>query len=161
MDGVLNTIIAHGDTIIVAIVALILGWERFRGGSSSLRKEIASDYKERNEQLEARLKDFQDQITKTNLTIAELRGTVTEKDKRIQELREDLQGRNPEMIKILKEIVTSNEQIAQFMKEMREDSNRQMAYQTNLLEKGKERNEKIDEASVAHDGEPIRVPKLK
>lgn len=157
----MSFIIQHIDTIIVAVIAIILGVERLRSGNSTLRKEIAADYKERNEQLETRLKEFESQLQKTNLEVAKLQGIVDEKDKHIESLTKVLQGRNPEMLEILKEISTSNVKIKEFMATMYEVLTKELSKQTIMLEEDKVRSQKIEQASTEHKGVPLRIPTKK
>lgn len=161
MDGFFTNIANHLDTIIVAVIALVLGWDRWRSGSSNLRKEINAEYKERNSQLEDKLKECLDQIHATNLVVAELRGTINEKDKHIDSLTKILQGRNPEMMELLKEIREGNAAIQEFIKTtytLLQKSSEELGYQTELLEKSGERNQKIDKASKEKVGVPVRIP---
>lgn len=153
-----QSIISHGDTIIVAIVAIILGFDKFKNGTSILRKEIAADYKERNGQLEMRLKEFQANLNETNVKLAGLEATLREKDERIKELREDLQGRNPDIINLLKEISLSNMEIKHFMQMMHNDSTKERKHQTEMIEGQVEREMKIDKASASNVGDPMLVP---
>ena len=151
----------HLDTIIVGLVALALGYDRWRSGSGNLRKEIAADYKERNAQLEEKIQSNQEEIQKTNLEVARLSGVIQEKDKHIESLTKILQGRNPEMIEVLREIKEGNKTIQDFIKttyELLKKSSEELGYQTELLEQGKERNQAIDKASTTHVGAPVRVP---
>lgn len=157
----MSFIVEHIDTIIVTVIAIILGVERLRSGNYSLRKEIAADYKERNEQLETRLKEFESQLQKTNLEVAKLQGIVDEKDKHIESLTKVLQGRNPEMLEILKEISTSNVKIKEFMATMYEVLTQELSKQTTMLEEDKVRSQKIEQASTEHKGVPLRIPTKK
>lgn len=129
----MNAIIAHGDTIIIAIVAIILGWDRFKSGSSNLRKEIASDYKERNIQLNDRIKEVETHFHDVTKEVAELRGQLKEKDKHIESLTSLIQGRNPEMLAILTEIKGFMGEIQGWMK----SSNKELVLQTSMLESKK------------------------
>lgn len=155
----MNFITQHLDTIIVAVIAIILGLERLRSGNSTLRKEIAADYKERNEQLESRLKDFEKHLQETNLELAKLKGIVDEKDNHIKSLTEVLQGRNPEMLELLKEISVSNVKIKEFMATMYEVLTKELSKQTIMLEEDKVRSQKIEQASTEHKSVPLRIPK--
>ena len=161
MTNFWTTILAHGDTIIIAIVAVILGIKQLSSGTSVLRKEITADYKERNDQLDVKIKDLEEKFQQSQVDMAALKATLIEKDKRIQELRDDLQGRNPDIVALLKEISKSNIEIMSFMRIMHTallESKNEMTYQTGILEKGENRNIAIDEASKKHLGEPVLVP---
>jgi len=122
MNSLLTAIVTHGDTIVVGVVAIALGWDRFFSGTRTLRKEIAEDYRERNAQLEQKLKELSDNLNRTNIEMAGFKATIIEKDKRIAELREDLQLRNPNMLETLKEIRDSNKRIKEFMEMMHNES---------------------------------------
>lgn len=161
MKDFLAYIVAHLDTLGIVLVGSILIYQKWAAGSSSLRKEINEEYKERNQQLENKLKECLDEIHKTNLVVAELRGIIQEKDKHIESLTKVLQGRNPEMIELLKEIKDGNHAIQEFMKTtyaLIAKSNEELGYQTELLESSKDREQKIDDASKAHVGAPVRIP---
>lgn len=80
MQEFFTTIFNHLDTIIVTVIAVALGWDKYISGSSNIRKEIAADYKERNSQLEGKLKENADAIHQTNLEVARLSGVIQEKD---------------------------------------------------------------------------------
>lgn len=164
-----QTIINHLDTIVIAIVAVVLGWDRLRNGSGILQKQLMDGYKERNAQLEEKLKreeeEFRDTIkalqaeqNKMNIEIATFKATIVEKDKRIEELRQDLQGRNPEMIDLLTEISESNIEIKKFMQMMHDDSRVKMKHQTDILEGQVIREKKIDIASSNETGDLMRTP---
>lgn len=160
--NIINTIVGHGDTILVALIAVVLGWDRFRSGTSNLRKEIAEDYKERNSQLEEKIQANMDEIQKTNIEVARLTGIIQEKDKHIESLTKILQGRNPEMMDILKELKDGNFEIQKFIMtsyDLLKKSSEELGYQTEILENSKLRDEKIDKASSKHVGDPIRVPR--
>lgn len=148
----------HFDTVGILIVGIALVYQRWSSGSSGLRKEINEEYKERNKQLEDKVKECLDKIHATDIVVAELRGIINEKDKHIDSLTKILQGRNPEMMELLKEIKTSNQNIQDFMKTIYQVLNDELKYQTEILEQSKEREEKIDRASAEHTGEPTRVP---
>jgi len=168
MEQFFSSIMRHGDTIIVAIVAIILGWDRVRSGSGILQKQILDTYKERNQQLEDKLKtkeqEFAETIkelreahNQTNIEFASLKATIIEKDKRIAELRDDLLGRNPEMVALLKEISASNGEIKKFMEMMHDDSKIERKHQTDLLEGQVRRGKNIDESSASGNGNPMRT----
>ena len=140
----MNFIVENLDTIILAVVTLVLGWDRLRSGSSSIRKEIAEDYKERNKQLEDRLHEIDEQMKLTSLQVAKLEGVVHEKDKHIESLTQILQGRNPEMVAILKEISDSNIEIKKFMETMYNVLKSEMSLQTTLLVEDQQRAKRID-----------------
>lgn len=161
MQEFFTAIGTHIDTIIVAVIAVALGWDKYVSGSSNLRKEITAEYKERNQQLEDKVKNCLDEIHKTNLQVAELTGIIKEKDKHIESLTKILQGRNPEMMELLKEIKEGNAAIQGFIKttyELLHKSSEELGYQTELLEGSKERNTKIDQASQSHVGDIARIP---
>jgi chromosome segregation ATPase len=151
------TILNHLDTIIISIVAVILGWDRLRSGSNNLRKEIAADYKERNLQLEEKIKEFEHQLNETNIKLATVTASLAEKDKHITSLTEILQGRNPETLALLTEISQSNIEIKNFMQLMHDDSKRERKHQTDILEGQVRREKNIDDSSAAGTGDPMRT----
>lgn len=158
MNDLINLFLNHTGDILSVVVIAVLAWDKFRSGSSNLRKEIAADYKERNDQLENKIREFQADLHNTNLLVAELKGTVAEKDKHIASLTQILQGRNPEMMGLLSEIKELNRQIIGFMQQTNQITKETLDYQTELLETGATRNKKIDEASHSHTGEIMRTP---
>lgn len=139
-------------------VAILLIYKEFRSGTSSLQKQITTEYKERNAQLDEKIKALEAESHANSLQIAELKGTLTAKDEQIEKLTAILQGRNPEIIKVLGEIKTLNQQIIAFMRDMHTKTEKTLGYQTKILEKGSKRNEEIDKASKLHIGEPTRIP---
>lgn len=156
-----QTLISHGDTVVVAIVAIVLGFKQFSSGASSLRKEIASDYKERNQQLDEQIKGLEGKHQDTLVKLARLEATLEEKDKHIESLTLLNQGKNPEIIEMLKKISESNSLIVEFMKTMHKvlmESKSELHYQSDILKKGDERNNKIDVATATGEGEPVLLP---
>jgi len=161
MENFWTSIINHGDTIIIAIVALVLGWDRLKSGTSALNKQITTTYKERLDQLDVEIKDVKDKLVQSQIDNASLRATLIEKDKHIASLTALNQGKNPEVIDLLKELSKSNMEVISFMKIIHTvlvDSKREMTYQTGMLEKGEIRNTAIDNASIKHEGEPALIP---
>jgi len=159
MTELFNLFISHSGNVISVLVIIILGYDRIKNGQSGLRKEITAEYKERNDQLDQRIKTLQEESRNRDIEIAKFQATIIEKDKHIIYLTETLQGRNPDTINILGEIKELNKKILEFMTQEKIDTKTTLDYQTRLLETSTNRNKKIDEASLAHDGEPIRVPK--
>lgn len=149
----------HLDTILVGAVALFLAVERFMSGSSGLKKEIAAEYKERNEQLEKKWKDADERITATNLIVAELKGTINEKDKHIDSLTKILQDKNPEVLNLLEKVSASNIKIQEFMMTMHKVLTEELSVQTSMMREDHERAKKIDLATASHKGDPIRMPR--
>ena len=145
---------SHLDTIAIVITAIVLIWQKITSGSNGLRKEIADDYKERNTQLSGKVEQLRNELNATNVLISEFKATITEKDKHIASLTLLLQDKNPEMIKVLEKSQEIHAQVLKFMEKM----DKKMDYQTSMMEAGKNRNEKIDKATKAHVGEPIRLP---
>lgn len=120
-------------------------YDRWTSGTSEIRKDIIADYKERRGQQDANIKDLQAQMQDndkkhademaalTNRFVA-LEATLAEKDRHIASLTTILQGRNPELVQLLSEIKVSNEKIMDFMKKMYEKNDKDMKYQTDILE---------------------------
>lgn len=140
--------------------------------STGLNKKMMNDYKERNEQLEKSNKDKDekiekickenaDMLNKLNLELQKSKAIVVEKEKHIVDLTNILQGRNPEILELLKEITQGNKDNRKFMETVYgliKKSHETLDYQTKILEDSKERNAKIDDASIKHTGEPVLVP---
>lgn len=161
----MDYITQHAGTILVFINslgiiagAIYLAYIRITSGGTDLRKQIAADYKERNDQLENKIKDLTLALNQTNIQIAELKGTLTEKDKHIKSLTEILQGRNPEVLNMLNELKDLNKSLIEFMKKAHESDTKVLSYQTTILEQVQRRSQEIDEASIEHRGAPMRVP---
>jgi len=129
-------------------VVLYLAYEKYQSGSSDLATKIKQEYKERNDQLEQRIKDLEDEHHEHSVQIGKLEAVLEEKEKQIVKYETIFANRNPELNTILEEIRT-------FMR----DIHNQNKYQTDILEKRQERDKTIDEASLRHTGEPIRVPR--
>lgn len=158
---IIDTLLSHGDTILIAVVALILGWDRLRSGTSTLRKEITADYKERNDQLDEQIAELNKKHQETLVELASLRATMIEKDKHIESLTALNQDRNPETLALLHKLTDSNASIMEFMKLMHKtllESKTELHYQSDLLEKGDKRSTLIDQASAEHEGNPLLAP---
>jgi len=115
-----SEILDHIDTIGVVVIGLILLYQKYIAGSSSMRKEIAEEYKERNTQLKEDLSKLTDDITKYRLENATLRGSMDEIIKQNKSLTELLQGKNPEMVQLLADVKNTNIAILTFMEKMSE-----------------------------------------
>lgn len=111
-------IINNIDTIGVVVIGLILAYQRFKTGSSSMRKEIAAEYKERNEQYKEDIAKLNDDITKYRLENATLLGKIEEILKHNKMLTELLQGKNPEMVQLLAEVKNTNVEMLKFMEKL-------------------------------------------
>lgn len=144
----------HLDIIILTIVTLVLAWDKIKIGGSSLRKEIIADYKERNLQLEAKIKSLEDWRTEMNSKLAAKDATIAEKDRHNDALTKLLQDKNPETLELLREINKSNVALMEFLKiihNMLETSNKELFHQTSILETGERREQKIDMKSAVKD----------
>lgn len=159
MTELFSLLANNADRLISIIIIIVLGVDRLRSGSSTVRKEIAADYKERNEQLDLKVKTLESNDHQRQIEIASMKAsfeaTLKEKDKHIELLTKTLQDRNPDTMNILKEIKNLNSKIIEFM---RQDRNT-LEYQTRLLEFGAKRDKNIDEASIKHEGEPLLTPR--
>lgn len=159
------------EMIGIVVVGVILFFQRYLSGSESLRKKISDEYKERNAQLEAKIKASQDDIKvvqeeahKTNLEVARLNGVVTEKDKHIETLTKIIQDKNPETLKLLEEIKDGNAIVHKFMEQVfdyMKKANEELGYQTEILESSQKRDKDIDKASKSHSGSILRTPTVK
>ena len=136
------------SSIGVLAVVIILVYKEFKSGSSELRKQINEDYKERNNQLEERIAVLESEHHEHSIQIGKLEAVLSEKDKQLAEYKALFASQNPNNINaVLSEI-------AEFMRSL----HKQTQYQTKILEKGVDRNQKIDKASKLHVGEPVLVP---
>jgi len=86
------------------LVNLYLGYQRIQLGGYAIRKEIFQDYKERNEQLEDKIKLLGDRMTDMALQLTKLETTIVEKDNHIASLTRLVENRNPQLIAVLEEI---------------------------------------------------------
>ena len=143
--------------ILPLIVGAWLVYEKFKNGSYNLRKEIVEDYKERNRQLEEQITDLKNQIHTISLQVAEFKGLLTGKEKQIESLTAILQGRNPEITQLLIEIRGLNKQLIEFLTTSNKKTSDVLDYQTEMLERGQNRDDSIDKSSKEHTGDPVRV----
>lgn len=107
------------NTIGVVVVGIILIYQKYISGSSSLRKEIAEEYKERNTQLKEDVDKLTKDVTQYRLENAKLVGAMEEMVKQNKMLTDLLQGKNPEMIQLLADVKQTNMAILDFMKEIK------------------------------------------
>lgn len=120
-------------------------YDRVTSGASDIRRDITNDYKERRNQQDAKIKELEDKIQLSEKKHIEelgslankfsaLEASVAEKDKHITSLTAILQGRNPELVQLLGELKVSNQKIIDFMQKMYDKNEKDMKYQTNILE---------------------------
>lgn len=129
------------------IVVAYLAWKDYRSGSSEIAKKIKEEYKERNGQLEQRIKDLEEHHHENSVEIGKLQAKLEEKEKQITRYEQIFANRNPDLEKVLS-------RIEQFMSKL----NEQTEYQTGILEQRQERDKMIDEASRTHRGAPMMSP---
>jgi len=130
------------------IANLYLGYQRIQLGGYVIRKEIFEDYKERNKQLEDKIKDLFEEIHRTNVDLASLRATVGEKNKRIDDLTKQMEVRNPQLMAVLNEIKI-------FLRDIKKAN----IYQTDILDNQVKREKNIDDSSQGHTGDLLRINK--
>ncbi len=126
-------------------IIVILALERLFNGSFKVSKEIGAAYKERADQLQESFKELNEKFIVQGKEISALQATVKSKDEHIDALNQTILNRNPELEKILN-------QISLFLGKLSEETK----YQTVILEKGQERNKKIDEATIQEEGHILR-----
>jgi len=127
------------------IANLYLGYQRIQLGGYAIRKEIFEDYKERNEQLEDKIKLLGDKMNDLAIQINRLEATLAEKDKQIANLTK---------------ITDSYKDIRAFLGNLEilaRESKAELLYQTDILDKQVVRDENIEEASSKHTGDPVRI----
>jgi len=127
------------------LVNLYLGYQRIQLGGYAIRKEIFEDYKERNEQLEDKIKLLGDKMNDLAIQINRLEATLAEKDKQIANLTK---------------ITDSYKDIRAFLGNLEilaRESKAELLYQTDILDKQVVRDENIEEASSKHTGDPVRI----
>ncbi len=172
MLEILKYIVSHIAELGGAIIAVAFVIKQFWSQSSELNKKMMADYKERNLQLENNnkekdtriekiIKDNAELIIKITAELEKEKAISSQKDEHINNLTTILQGRNPEILELLKEISQGNKDNRTFMQtvyELIKKSHATLDYQTQILEEGKDRNKNIDEASISHKGEVVRIP---
>jgi len=151
----MNNFLQTFSILVPVVVVIFLAWKEYRSGSSALRKDINSDYIERNQQLEEKLKIFELKLHEVSIQMVKLEATIIEKDKHIDSLTKLIENRNPELIVVLTEI-------REFMKSVKGlvDKNQiELVYQTELLDKQQLRADNIAKASANHTGDLTRIQK--
>lgn len=138
------TILSAGTSIFLII---FLAYREYKSGDSALKKSIQDDYKTRNEQLERRVNDLEEEHDGYAKQILQFQAIIGEKDKQLDRYEKIFANRNPDLTDVLKEI-------KQFMSNIYE----QNKHQTGILEQRQHRDRLIDEASKQHKGEPMRAP---
>ena len=163
------------NTIGLGLVAIYNIYDRFFSENSRIKKEIIESYKTRIDQLifekneEIRLKQEQidlkhkceEKVHSQSLLVAARDATIIEKDKQLEEQKEALAFRNPDVMVVLSETRELYKKLIEFMQaiyDYMKTTNSELKHQTDLLEKGHARGEKIDEASLKHQGEIMRTP---
>lgn len=143
----------------ILLVVYII-FREWRSGTSTLRKDINSDYVERNRQLEEKLKDVEDRLNEVSLQMGKLEATLIEKDKHIANITKIIENRNPDLLKVLDEIKTFMKNLNELMIKTNNTSSEnsgELHYQTSLLNRQAKRDENIDDASATGEGNPIRI----
>lgn len=86
-----TTLLSYGSYLVVILLLI----DKYFNGAGKIKNQVIETYKERNTQLEASLKNLQDQINQQGKDIAKLTGILEEKDKIILSLNQTIQNRNP------------------------------------------------------------------
>jgi len=147
---------------LTVLVLVFLAWKEMRSGTSNLRSDINNDYKERNTQLEEKLRAVEEKLQIMSLQIAKLETTINEKDKHIDNLTKLIENRNPELVILLTEIkgfLANLQGLAVETKLTSENNQKELEYQTQILNRQNSRNKNIDSASSEHVGDPLRIKK--
>jgi len=142
------------------IVNLYLGYQRIQLGGYTIRKEIFEDYKERNLQLEDKIKELATRMTNMTVQMTKLETTIIEKDKHIESLTRLIENRNPQLITTLDEIrgyLGNIKGIASETNSITKNNREELTYQTDILDKQVARSNNIDNASSKKTGNPIRI----
>lgn len=158
----------HYESLSIALIGLYLALEKLLSGSSRLKNSIISDQKIRIAQvIEERDRFSQEKQVAEKLVVAR-DATIIEKDKQIDEKNDQIAFRNPDLVKILSDTrdllkgnFEMNQKVVEFMAmniKMMNKINEKMDYQTNILEKGEKRSQKIDKATALHKGQVLRAP---
>ncbi len=147
----------------VVAVAAYLIYKEYRSGATTLNGQVIANYKALDEQQKRQLAEKDAAILQYQKDVAEikaamqkmrqefandvgkLQGELKAKDEQIKLLQATILDKNPEMVKLL-------EEIRNFM----ENIYTQNQHQTNMLERGQTRNEKIDDATAHESGKILR-----
>ena len=135
------------------IVNLYLGYQRIQLGGYAIRKEIFEDYKERNKQLEDKIKLLGDRMTDMALQLTKLETTIIEKDNHIASLTKLVENRNPQLISVLEEIKI----FLSGLEGMVVQNQKELLYQTDILDQSVARDKNIEVASENKTGNPTRI----
>lgn len=103
----MDTFFTHIDinTVIIALVAIVLGFQQLRTGSSAIYKNTLEAYKAQMEVMERSQKDQATTINTQSGQIGELKGRLTAKEAQIAEYKQMLENRDPQLQQILKQLV--------------------------------------------------------
>lgn len=93
------------NTVMIAIVAIVLGLQQWRTGSSKINGETVQAYKEQLDITEKRYQTQQEVLNTQAGQIGELKGLIAGKDAQITDYRKILENRNPDLEKILTQLV--------------------------------------------------------
>lgn len=147
----------------VIAVAVYLVYKEYKSGNTNINSQVVNNYKVLDEQQKEKIseqeqaiaqyqKDFHDvkqAMSKMKEEFAneigKLQGQITAKDKHISDLQATILNRNPELENLLREI-----------RDFMENIYNQNMHQTTILEKGQDRNQKIDEATIKDQGHVLR-----
>lgn len=143
----LSQAIAFTSAISPLLVVLYVTWKEYRSGSSDLAEKIKNEYRERNEQLDKKIKELQDDHHKHSVEIGKLQAVLEEKEKQIVKYETIFANRNPELTETLKEI-------RDFMKDLHTINKEQIT----ILRDRQKRDKMIDNASKLHKGAPMMAP---
>ncbi len=141
----------YANSLALIGIAVYFAYDKWLSGSNQRRKEIDADNETRIRQLTVQVQELKVKLETVNQEFGGLQATLREKEKHNADLRELLADKNPAVLELLAEI-------KEFMKLMHQQNREELLKQTKMLEEGKERDSKVDLASITKTGEIMREP---
>lgn len=99
------------NTVLLAVVAILLGWREIRSGSAKITAEVIQGYKDLEAQLRAKITEYDEKFVKMTTQIGDLTksldgkdGIIAAKDQLISELQAINANRSPKLEQVLEEI---------------------------------------------------------
>lgn len=149
----------HYQALLIALISIYLAAEKIFSGSYKLKNTIIADDKIRIDQLTGQRDRCDEKAREMEKENSALLATIDQKNIQMVAMKEQIAFQNPDITALIKQGFEINQKVIEFMEmniEMMEKMNTKMDYQTEMLEKGAERNKKIDIATEKHIGDPLR-----
>jgi hypothetical protein len=93
------------NTVILTIVAVILGIQQYRSGNSKMTRETVEAYKAQLELNEVRLRDQSEKLNVQAGQIGKLEGLLKGKDDQLLQYKQIIENRNPDLENVLGQLV--------------------------------------------------------